>query len=302
MRERRAGSRDMSDTGRQEDVEAGILRPVASWGMSTTGTLHRPPRRPGLILGLLALSQVGVAWLWWRDGWTIGLPAMMATHLSVVWSTLYPRATLFCPALSRLPTAERVVWLTIDDGPSADTPAMLDLLDRHRAQATFFLVGERAAAHPAVVQGIRDRGHGIGNHSATHPDTRFWRLGPGALEDEIGRNQSILTAITGHTPRWYRSVVGMTNPFVGLALKRHGLARVAWSARGFDGVNCRPDQVLARITRDIHPGAIVLLHEGAAHGHNVAILAQLLAWLDAQGYRTVLPEPNPVPMTDIAAA
>lgn len=283
-------------------MEAGILRPVASWGMSTTGTLHRPPRRPGLILGLLALSQVGVAWLWWRYGWTIGLPAMMATHLSVVWSTLYPRATLFCPALSRLPTAERVVWLTIDDGPSADTPAMLDLLDRHRAQATFFLVGERAAAHPAVVQAIRDRGHGFGNHSATHPDTRFWRLGPGALEDEIGRNQSILTAITGHTPRWYRSVVGMTNPFVGLALKRHGLARVAWSARGFDGVNCRPDQVLARITRDIHPGAIVLLHEGAAHGHNVAILAQLLAWLDAHGYRTVLPEPDPVPMTDIAAA
>lgn len=283
-------------------MEAGILRPVASWGMSTTGTLHRPPRRPGLILGLLALSQVGVAWLWWRYGWMIGLPAMMATHLSVVWSTLYPRATLFCPALSRLPTAERVVWLTIDDGPSADTPAMLDLLDRHRAQATFFLVGERAAAHPAVVQAIRDRGHGIGNHSATHPDTRFWRLGPGALEDEIGRNQSILTAITGHTPRWYRSVVGMTNPFVGLALKRHGLARVAWSARGFDGVNCRPDQVLARITRDIHPGAIVLLHEGAAHGHNAAILAQLLAWLDAQGYRTVLPEPDPVPMTDIAAA
>ncbi|KAF1727288.1 acetyl xylan esterase [Pseudoxanthomonas japonensis] len=270
--------------------------------MSTTGTLHRPPRRPGLILGLLALSQVGVAWLWWRYGWALGLPVMAATHLLVVWATLYPRAAVFCPALSRLPTAERVVWLTIDDGPSADTPAMLDLLDRHGAKATFFLVGERALAQPGVVQAIRDRGHGIGNHSATHPDTRFWRLGPGALEDEIGRNQSILTAITGDTPRWYRSVVGMTNPFVGLSLKRHGLTRVAWSARGFDGVDCQPHQVLARITRDIAPGAIVLLHEGAKHGHNVAILAQLLAWLEAQGYRTVLPEPDPVPMTDIAAA
>lgn len=253
-------------------------------------------------MGLLALSQVGVAWLWWRSGWTVGLPAMMATHLLVVWATLYPRATLFCPALSRLPTAEGVVWLTIDDGPSADTPAMLDLLDRHGAKATFFLVGERALAHPEVVQAIHDRGHGIGNHSATHPDRRFWRLGPGALEAEIGRNQSILTAITGETPRWYRSVVGMTNPFVGLSLKRHGLARVAWSARGFDGVDCQPDHVFARITRDIAPGTIVLLHEGAAHGHNVAILAQLLAWLDAQGYRTVLPEPDPAPMTDIAAA
>ncbi|WP_310162621.1 polysaccharide deacetylase family protein [Pseudoxanthomonas japonensis] len=274
---------------------------MASWGMSTTGTLHRPPRRPGLILGLLALSQVGVAWLWWRYGWAVGLSAMMATHLLVVWATLYPRATLFCPALSRLPTDERVVWLTIDDGPSADTAAMLDLLDRHGAKATFFLVGERAMAQPDVVQAIRDRGHGIGNHSASHPDTRFWRLGPGALEDEIGRNQSILTAITGDTPRWYRSVVGMTNPFVGLSLKRHALARVAWSARGFDGVDCQPGQVLARITRDIDPGAIVLLHEGAAHGHNVAILAQLLAWLDAQGYRTVVPEADTVQAGLIAA-
>lgn len=275
---------------------------MASWGMSTTGTLHRPPRRPGLILGLLVLSQVGVACLWWRFGWQIGLPVMVATHLLVVAATLHPRATLFCPALSRLPTTERVVWLTIDDGPSDETPAMLELLDRHRARATFFLVGERARAHPARVQAIRDRGHGIGNHSADHPDTRFWRLGPAAMEDQIGRTQSILTAITGQTPRWYRSVVGMTNPFVGLSLKRHGLARVAWSARGFDGVDCRPDQVLARITRDIAPGAIVLLHEGAAHGHNVAILAQLLAWLDAQGYRTVLPEPDAAPLAAIAAA
>ncbi|HEY1033413.1 MAG TPA: polysaccharide deacetylase family protein [Pseudoxanthomonas sp.] len=275
---------------------------MASWGMSTTGTLHRPPRRPGLILGLLALSQVGVAWLWWRYGWALGLPVMAATHLLVVWATLYPRATVFCPALSRLPTDERVVWLTIDDGPSADTQAMLDLLDRHGAKATFFLVGERALAQPALVQAIRNRGHGIGNHSATHPDTRFWRLGPGALEDEIGRNQSILTAITGDTPRWYRSVVGMTNPFVGLSLKRHALARVAWSARGFDGVDCQPQQVLARITRDITPGAIVLLHEGATHGHNVAILAQLLAWLEVQGYRTVVPESDPVPAAAIAAA
>lgn len=242
-------------------------------------------------MGLLALSQVAVAWTWWRWGWQAGLPAMLATHLVVVWATLHPRATLLCPALSRLSTDARVVWLTIDDGPSDDTPALLDLLDRHGAKATFFLVGERALAQPERVRAIHARGHGIGNHSASHPDMHFWRLGPGALEDEISRGQSILTAITGRTPRWFRSVVGMTNPFVGLSLKRHGLARVAWSARGFDGVDCEPGQVLARITRGIAPGAIVLLHEGAAHGHNVAILAQLLAWLDAQGYRAVVPEP-----------
>ena len=94
----------------------------------------------------------------------------------------------------------------------------------------------------------------------------------------------------------------MTNPFVGLSLKKHGLARVAWSARGFDGVDCEPGKVLARITRDITPGAIVLLHEGATHGHNVAILAQLLAWLEAQGYRTVVPEPEGLRMPAVAVA
>lgn len=258
--------------------------------MTRARTLHRVPRRPGWILGLLALSQVAVAAVWWRWGWRLGLPAMLATHLVVVWATLYPRATLFCPALSRLPTARREVWLTIDDGPSADTRPMLALLERHGACATFFLVGERALAEPALAAEILARGHGIGNHSASHPDTRFWCLGPWQLEREIGRSQSLLTVLSGQTPRWFRSVVGMTNPFVGLSLKRHGLARVAWTARGFDGVACEPEQVLARIRRGIAPGAIVLLHEGAAHGHNVAILARLLDWLAVEGYTTVLPE------------
>jgi peptidoglycan/xylan/chitin deacetylase (PgdA/CDA1 family) len=257
--------------------------------MTQATTLHRPPRHPYAILGLLALSQVVVALLWWRWGWQVGLPAMVASHLGVVWATLYPRAALFCPALSTLPGSARQVWLTIDDGPSADTEAMLALLARHKARATFFLVGERAQAMPQLTRQILQQGHGIGNHSASHPDTRFWRLGPWRLEQEIGRSQSILTAITGQTPRWFRSVVGMTNPFVGLSLKRHGLARVAWSARGFDGVDCTPAQVLARLQRDIRPGAIVLLHEGARHGHNVAILAALLQWLETEGYSTVLP-------------
>lgn len=65
---------------------------------------------------------------------------------------------------------------------------------------------------------------------------------------------------------------------------------VAWSARGFDGVDCQPEVVLARLTRSIQPGAIVLLHEGASHGHNFSILSQLLDWMAKQGYRSVLPE------------
>src|SRR3546814_7752591 len=88
----------------------------------------------------------------------------------------------------------RRVWLTFDDGPSDDTPALLDLLDAHGAKATFFLVGERAAARPGLVRGIVARGHGLGNHSHGHPQAWFWALGPARMRREIMQCQEVLRA------------------------------------------------------------------------------------------------------------
>ena len=149
----------------------------------------------------------------------------------VALGALWPQSRLYCPVLTRLPTTQRAVWLTIDDGPSDQTLAMLDLLDAHGAKATFFVVGERAAARPALVYEIVRRGHSLGNHSATHPARWFWALGPKRMREEIERTQAILEGITGTRPRWFRAVIGMSNPFVANALKREGLTRVAWNAR-----------------------------------------------------------------------
>jgi peptidoglycan-N-acetylglucosamine deacetylase len=249
-----------------------------------------PSASPHAWAWLLALSQLLVAAVWWRWGWTLGLPLMLASHAPFWWGTLWPHSALFGPVLNRLPTDDRVVWLTIDDGPSDDTLALLDLLDAHDAKATFFLVGERAARHPGHVREILRRGHGIGNHSATHPAPWFWALGPVRMRREIADTQTILTGIAGEPPRWFRAVVGMSNPFVSAALKPHDLARVAWNARGFDGVEADPGAVVARIERSLSPGAIVLLHEGAPHGRNVEAISLLLKRLDALGYHTTLPK------------
>lgn len=252
--------------------------------------LHRIPRHPHAWIWVLAASQLLVVALWWRLGWKIGLPAMLATHLPFWWGVLWPGARLFGPVLTRLPIADKRVWLTIDDGPSAETMQVLDLLDAHGARATFFLVGERAAARPDEVREIVRRGHGVGNHSATHPTKWFWALPPRRMRDEVSRTQAILRGITGQAPRWFRAVVGMANPFVPAALAREGLACVAWSARGFDGAFGNPKLVVGRVRRKLRPGAIVLAHEGAAHGGNLETMAALLAMLDEQGYATVLPE------------
>ncbi len=236
------------------------------------------------------MSQLAVVALWWSQGWRVGLLVMLASHLPLLWGTLWPRSRLYSPVLSRLPVAEKRVWLTIDDGPSDQTMEILDLLDQHAAKATFFLVGERAAARPELVRDIAARGHGIGNHSHTHPSAWFWALGPRRMRGEIARCQAALQAITGTAPRWFRAVVGMANPFTVAPMRDHGLARAAWNARGFDAVVPDPVTVVSRIERDLAPGAIVLLHEGARHGRNVEAIALLLRRMQALGYGTVLPE------------
>lgn len=255
--------------------------------------LHRVPRRPHAWLVALLLSQSLVAVAWWQLGWVVGLSLMLASHLVFLWGVMKPDSAMFSPVLVRLPTRERLVWLTIDDGPSDDTDAILDLLDARGATATFFVVGERAQARPATLREIVRRGHGIGNHSQSHPQAWFWALGPARMRQQVAQAQATLTGIGGVAPRWFRAVVGMANPFVSAPLREHGLARVAWSARGFDAVASDPAAVVARIERDLGPGAIVLLHEGARHGRNVEAIALLLRRLEELGYRTVLPERLP---------
>lgn len=225
--------------------------------------------------------------------WT-ALILLFVLHLPLVWGTLWPHSRLFGPVLTRLPTSLPEVWLTIDDGPSADTQGMLDLLQKHDARATFFLVGERARHHPELVHAITAAGHGIGNHSFAHPAPWFWALSPSGVRQEIDEAQRLLTTLAGSAPSWFRAVVGHANPFIAPALTRHGLTRVSWSARGYDGVSGDVERVVARIGQDLQPGAIVLLHEGAPHGNSVAILERVLRTLDARGLRAVLPSPGPL--------
>jgi peptidoglycan/xylan/chitin deacetylase (PgdA/CDA1 family) len=253
-------------------------------------SLHRIPRRPHAWIWAWVAAHGVVAMAWWQLGWQVGLPLLLATHLLFFWGVLWPKSAMYGPVLTHLPIRDKRVWLTVDDGPSDDTQALLDLFDAHHAKATFFIVGERANARPELVREIAKRGHGIGNHSHRHPSAWFWALGPRRMREEILQCQDILRAITGTAPHWFRAVVGMANPFVSAPLRDCGLARVAWDARAFDALEADPERVVSRIERDLSPGAIVLLHEGAGHGRNVEAIALLLQRMQVLGYATVLPE------------
>ena len=78
----------------------------------------------------------------------------------------------------------RAMAITFDDGPNpAVTPGVLELLARHNVTATFFLIGQRVRAFPALAREIASSGHAIGNHTETHPSLTF--LTPGRIAEEL---------------------------------------------------------------------------------------------------------------------
>ncbi len=238
---------------------------------------------------LLALAHIPAVLLALAGAWALALIWLLALHAMLLWGTLYPQSALLGPVLRSAPLSGRAVWLTIDDGPSPDTLAILQLLQEHDAKATFFLVAERARRQPELVRAIVAAGHEVGNHSATHPAGRFWSLAPARMVEEITAAQRVLTELSGRPVRWFRAVVGHSNPFVEPVLKVLGSHRVAWSVRAFDAVDANVERVTGRWLRGIRPGSIVLLHEGASHGRNVVMLGRLLHGLRERDYRAVLP-------------
>lgn len=196
--------------------------------------------------------------------WAVG--AMLGSHALNLAFVLSPATAAFGPVIVTLPPAAAgrgEIALTFDDGPEPEvTPRVLDLLDGTGAHATFFCVGNRALAHPQLVQEIVARGHAVENHGFGHALT-FGLYGIGRMARDIGAAQQVLTDITGVAPRYFRAPFGIRTPLTEPALARLGLDCVAWSIRSLDSVDSNPMRVAARVAGSLVPGSIVLLHDGA---------------------------------------
>lgn len=170
----------------------------------------------------------------------------------------------FLPMISRGSPVNHQVALTFDDGPSPfSTPMLLDLLARHKLQATFFVVGEKAAAHPELIAAILAQGHGIGNHSLRHDPFLMLRT-PKTMQQDIHTTQEILKKY-GIIPLVFRPPVGITNPRLGRVLAREDLIAISYGCRAFDRGNRNVGNLAGRILRRLRPGDIILLHDLPPH-------------------------------------
>ncbi len=243
---------------------------------------------PGrLTLNLARLAALGL--LLRSKGAARHFSGMLLTALWIA-PTLRRNCQWNGPVITRFSTREKEVWLTIDDGPHPEsTPAFLDVLDRFGAKATFFVIGRHVDANRDLCREILRRGHGIENHSATHPSACWWALPPCLVRREILSASGSLRAATGRQSQFFRPPVGMCSSGVHPAAEEAGLKVVGWSASGSDGCPRAPSAVVNSILPRISPGAIVLLHEGERARQRIMTLTLLLQSLQREGYHCVIP-------------
>src|SRR5258708_7184236 len=239
-----------------------------------------------LILGFACIAPVILVVLW-PYSWLAAIGALALSHALLLWTTLRPNSQWLGPVITRFDTASNEIWLTIDDGPTDDTQALLDALGDRGVQATFFVKGSLAAQRPDLIRMMLARGHTVANHSQTHPSAAFWRLPPSAIAWQIDECAAVLESITSEHGTLFRAPVGMKNPFVHPILARRGLKLVGWSVRGFDPFGDDVERVVRRIVPRAGAGAVVVMHQG--RGFSVACVSRVVDELRGRGYSFVIP-------------
>lgn len=248
-----------------------------------------------LILGFAIIAPLLTVLLWPVSGW-LSVSVLFLSHMLLLYPTLRATSQWLGPVVTTFEPHGKQAWLTIDDGPTEDTDAILEVLSRADARATFFLIGRKARQRPDLVKRMIEQGHEIGNHSDTHPSASFWCLPKKSIRGQIDRCSEALQAISGTAPALFRAPVGMKNVFVHPLLEERRMPLVAWSARGFDGVAAESASVAARILPAVSPGAIILMHQGRSGPDGIAAsveaIERVVAGLKGLGYSLVIPSPD----------
>lgn len=154
-------------------------------------------------------------------------------------------------------TEAPVVALTFDDGPHpVYTPKLLDVLDRHGAKATFFMVGEAAQQHPGIVRRVAEAGHEIGNHT--------WNHKPLTLLSGRERRQQLRAckrALHPYGGKLFRPPNGDMDIAARLDVSLCGYRAVTWSALAQDWFDHDSTTIAERVRKRIESGGIIVLHD-----------------------------------------
>ncbi|BAQ11703.1 peptidoglycan N-acetylglucosamine deacetylase a [Bacillus sp. OxB-1] len=170
------------------------------------------------------------------------------------------------------------IALTFDDGPDPKvTVQILDILQRHDAKATFFMLGSRVEYYPEIARQVAAAGHELGNHSWNHPD--LTKMGAEKAKQEILRTSSMIEEVTGNKATVFRPPYGAVNSEV---RNVSGLPVVLWDVDTLDWKHRDPELLLEKVKGSTKNGSIVLMHD--IHQSTADGLEAVLSYLQSEGY------------------
>jgi peptidoglycan-N-acetylglucosamine deacetylase len=183
--------------------------------------------------------------------------------------------------------------ITFDDGPNPNaTGPMLDVLERHGARATFFMLGGHVRRRPALARRVVL----AGSEAAVHGDTHWPMplLPPGAMRRQVQRCAASIEDATGASPRFYRPPFGLMTPGQARFIRGLGFEPVLGDVYPSDPDRPGAGRIASRVLARLAPGSILILHDGTPVGQGtadrsqtVAALETILAEMDRRGLRGV---------------
>lgn len=210
----------------------------------------------------------------------VSISASSGCHADEVWRLLVSPDPAVVYSVE---TLEKVVALTIDDGPHPEsTPKILEVLHRHGARATFFLIADHVPGNEGLVEAIVASGHELGNHGAH--DSAAVDLGPEHFERDLVESDRLLSRFA--KPVWFRPGSGYYDDWMLEITARHGYRLALGTVYPMDAQ--LPWTNLARryILWRTQPGAVIILHDVGDRGARTAeLLDALLPELVRRGFR-----------------
>jgi peptidoglycan-N-acetylglucosamine deacetylase len=217
--------------------------------------------------GLIAVAML------WIDPILVIVPIALFVIMVAV-APFVQRLGFFLPIITHGDRRSPKVALTFDDGPDPNTtPLLLDRLSQHRIRCAFFVIGQKAAAHPELIRAIIAQGHEIGNHSDRHDNLLMLRR-TGTLRNDIHRCHRRLRSM-GIDTLTFRPPAGVTNPRLRRVLEDLDMICVGFSCRAVDFGNRRVTGISRRILKKVRSGDIIMLHDRQPAG-GIAVAT----WLD----------------------
>jgi len=180
----------------------------------------------------------------------------------------------------------RYVALTFDDGPSPDyTSAILTTLERTRTPATFFVVGENVQRYPDLVRREAGDGFTVGVHTWDHPD--MTKLSPQQREWELAATAQAIHSALGadYCLSFWRPPFGDYDDAIVAQADSLGLSTVTWDVDSQDYLTPGVQLIVDRVLSTVHPGAIILLHDGDhSRWQTAQALPLIITGLKQRGY------------------